>query len=72
MNDGSEGNSPVVGRKIEDIELPAPLPTPTPTPTAPKPGRPDPAATYKVLVGDAYTRGPDTALVTIVEWSDFQ
>lgn len=70
--DGLAGKLEEVEQKIEDIELPAPLPTPTPTPTAPKPGRPDPAATYKVLVGDAYTRGPDTALVTIVEWSDFQ
>lgn len=38
----------------------------------PSPGRPDPAAYYKVPVGDAQTIGPDTALVTIVTWSDFQ
>lgn len=56
--------------KIDEIEIPAP--TPAVKPTGPKPGRPDPAATYKVLVGDAHSRGPDTALVTIVTWSDFQ
>ncbi len=37
-----------------------------------RPGRPDPANYYKVVVGDAQTRGPDTALVTVVTWSDFQ
>lgn len=35
-------------------------------------GRPDPAAYYKVEIGDAQAIGPDTALVTIVTWSDFQ
>jgi len=41
-------------------------------PKAQKPGGPDPKLTYKVDVGDAHTKGPDTAKVTIVEWSDFQ
>lgn len=43
-------------------------------PAEPKPqaGRPDPSATYKVPVGDAHTKGPETAKVTIIEWSDFQ
>jgi len=35
-------------------------------------GRPDPAAYYKVVVGDAQTIGASDALVTIVTWSDFQ
>lgn len=35
-------------------------------------GRPDPDATYKVEVGEANSKGPKDALVTIVEWSDFQ
>jgi protein-disulfide isomerase len=43
-----------------------------PGPQQPRPGRPDPSVHYKVLIGDAHVRGPDTALVTIVEWADFQ
>lgn len=52
----------------------APPPGAAPTPQKPKPqaGRPDPAATYKVAVGDASSKGPATAKITIVEWSDFQ
>ena len=38
----------------------------------PQPGKPDPAATYKVTVDDAVTKGSAEALVTLVEWSDFQ
>ncbi|MCA9709043.1 MAG: thioredoxin domain-containing protein [Myxococcales bacterium] len=38
----------------------------------PQAGRPDPAAVYKVEVGDAPIRGPQHALVTIVMWTDYQ
>jgi protein-disulfide isomerase len=38
----------------------------------PQPGKPDPAATYKVTLDDAVTKGSPEALVTLVEWSDFQ
>jgi protein-disulfide isomerase len=38
----------------------------------PKPGQPDPKATYKVELGDAYAKGSPTAKVTLIEWSDFQ
>lgn len=37
-----------------------------------RPGRPDPAARYAATIGEAHTRGPDDALVTIVMFSDFQ
>jgi hypothetical protein len=40
-------------------------------PKAPKPGAPDPKATYKVPVS-GWAKGPADAKVTIVEWSDFQ
>ena len=45
---------------------------PEPKKGNPPQGRPDPAITYKVLIGDAHVRGPKTALVTVVEWADFQ
>jgi len=39
----------------------------------PQPGKPDPAATYKVAVAPTdSSKGPADALVTLVEWSDFQ
>lgn len=42
-------------------------------PQGPQPGRPDPAATYKVEVwADDAAKGPAEAKVTVVEWSDFQ
>ena len=41
-------------------------------PAGPQPGRPDPALAYKATVDDAITKGSPQALVTIVEWSDFQ
>ena len=41
-------------------------------PKPPKPRGPKPDATYKIALGDAYVKGPDTAKITIVEWSDFQ
>jgi len=47
------------------------LPTP-PSPRTPRPGQPDPAATFKVDIGDAHVRGPSTAKVTIVAWGDYQ
>ena len=37
-----------------------------------RPGRPDPNKQYAVAVGQAPTKGPKTAAIQIVEWSDFQ
>lgn len=56
-------------KRVDELELKAAPPTPTPTVPS---GRPDPAETYKVPLAGAPTRGKDTALVTIVIWSDFQ
>jgi protein-disulfide isomerase len=61
--------------KLGDLETKvgqAPAARPGQDPKGPKPGAPDPKLTYKVEVGDAHAKGPDTAKVTIVEWSDFQ
>lgn len=51
----------------------AKLPAPQARP-AERPNRrgPDPAREYKVAIGEAPVRGNEDALVTIVEWSDFQ
>lgn len=61
-------------RRIEDLERDlesqAKAPTPAPKPLAP--GRPDPAARYRIELGDAHTRGSDEALVTVVAWVDYQ
>ena len=44
-----------------------------PSPARPsRPGRPDPSKNYRVAVGDAPTKGPKSAAIKIVEWSDFQ
>ena len=54
---------------ISDLELAA-------APTAPspprRPQRPDPERDYEVELGEAPTKGPENAPVTIIEFSDFQ
>jgi protein-disulfide isomerase len=66
VTDAHTGLADVVAR-LDTLEA-KPVPT---TPTVPA-GKPDPAVTYKVELGDAPADGPDTALVTVVIWSDFQ
>jgi hypothetical protein len=41
-------------------------------PSPARPGRPDPSKVYQVALGDSPSKGPKTAKVKIVEWSDFQ
>jgi protein-disulfide isomerase len=67
--------------RIDQLEtklanLPAGGPAAAPgkqAPQGPQPGKPDPAATYKVAVADTdMSKGPADAKITLVEWSDFQ
>ena len=58
--------------KLENMPAAAPAARGKQAPKGPQPGRPDPSATYKVAVGDAQTKGPADAKITVVEWSDFQ
>lgn len=37
-----------------------------------KPAGPDPNKKYDIKIGNSFSKGPATAAVTIVEWSDFQ
>lgn len=54
---------------LEDLEL-AEAPAAAARPS--RPNRPDADREYDVEVGDAPIKGSDDAIVTIVEWSDFQ
>ena len=37
-----------------------------------QPPQADPNKVYNIPIGDSFTKGPDNAAVTIIEWSDFQ
>ena len=37
-----------------------------------QPPKADPNKVYNIAIGDSFTKGPDNAAVTIIEWSDFQ
>jgi protein-disulfide isomerase len=54
----------------DGLDKAAPPPTP-PTPAA-RPGQPQEGVAYKVEVGNAPSKGPKDALVTIVQFSDYQ
>ena len=36
------------------------------------PPQADPNKVYNIPIGDSFSKGPDNAAVTIIEWSDFQ
>ncbi len=55
--------------KVDGIEVAAPS---NAAAKRKRPPGPDPAATYKAAIADEPSVGPNTARVTIVEWSDFQ
>jgi hypothetical protein len=63
--EGKIGTAPAAAAAAGKVERPQ-------QPQGQQPGRPDPTATYKVAIGDAHTKGPDDAKITIAEWSDFQ
>jgi len=54
----------------ESLKVAAAAPAPAARPSGPK--RPDPKKAYDIKLGDAPTRGSESAKVTIVEWADFQ
>lgn len=54
--------------RVTDLEVAKP----TAAAKKPQAGRPDPEARYAAIVGDAQTKGPSDALVTIVMFEDFQ
>ena len=37
-----------------------------------QPPQADPNKVYNISIGDSFSKGPDNAAVTIIEWSDFQ
>ena len=37
-----------------------------------QPPKADPNKVYNIPIGDSFTKGPEDAAVTIIEWSDFQ
>ena len=41
-------------------------------PSKEEPPKADPNKVYNIPIGDSFTKGPEDAAVTIIEWSDFQ
>ena len=37
-----------------------------------QPPKADPNKVYNISIGDSFSKGPNNAAVTIIEWSDFQ
>jgi hypothetical protein len=52
------------------IQTAAAAPAAAPSPSRSR--RPDPNKVYQVAVAGAPTKGPKSAAITLIEWSDFQ
>lgn len=65
---GLEQRLDAIQASIDDLRTAKPTTAVDP----PKPGRPDPAAVYRMTIDGAHARGPATAKVTVVACSDFQ
>jgi protein-disulfide isomerase len=61
-----------IHRRIDDLEADIAPKAPVADDKPRAPGRPDPDARYRVVIGDAEVRGPSSALVTVVMWTDYQ
>jgi protein-disulfide isomerase len=84
--DPREAELAALGKRVDELEArltamearaPARVeapPEPSPPVALPpaRPGEPDPSVTYRIPIGESHTRGPDTALVTVLVWSDFE
>jgi protein-disulfide isomerase len=58
-----------LGKGQKEILAKAAAPAPAAAPARPAE---DPNKVYEITIGDSYSKGPEDAPVTIVEWSDFQ
>ena len=58
----------IAGAALSELQVAGAKPSDRPS----RPARPDPSQEYKVPVGKAPVRGNAKAVITIVEWSDFQ
>ena len=73
VDEGSAQLAATVGEMQElTAKIAAAPPAPRPAARPARPNRPDPNKKYEVAIGSAPARGPASAPVKIVEWSDFQ
>ncbi len=61
-----------IAKSASELAKLGPAAAAKPAPRPARAGRPDPNRVYAIAVGDAPTRGPKSAAVKLVEWSDFQ
>ena len=75
--DDIDDNQKVILKKIENMEKSIAKLALTSKNTPPDnkkkdPPKTDPNKVYNIPIGDSFSKGPDDAAVTIIEWSDFQ